>query len=282
MRALNIRGDYADAYAVFAAKTYPLGTRMHLPDRRVFRYALAGASALTVARVLQSARQDEALVDVPIASGRTNARVLPLHLNSAKSIPARTYESGLLYVNDGTGEGYVYPVADNTPLYPGSANAQLLVYLDVDFYTTPVSSTRVTLLRNRYSAVTQADNPPRSAVVGITSVAVPVSNYFWLQTSGPVAALQQDDLEVYLPVRASHVTSGAVELATTTVPTNVLSERYSEDAIVVENALGDEGGPANRRISRRSGIGVVSSIEIGYVLNAREHGQHCLVQLTLE
>jgi hypothetical protein len=140
----------------------------------------------------------------------------------------------------------------------------------------------VTLLRNRYSAVTQADNPPRSAVVGVVPVAVSASNYFWLQTSGPCAALQQDDLEVYLSVQASWVTSGAVELATVVVPTNLLSERYGLDGIVVEPVLGDDGGPVKGRISRRSGVGVVPSIEIGYVLSPREHAQHCLISLTLE
>ena len=279
-KALNIRGEYGDESRTYAAKTWPLGTRMHLPDGQVYRYSRADSTALAAARVMRVFRPENNVTDLALVLPRTGPRKLTLTLFSPSNILARdVYEDGLLFLNDGTGEGYSYHVVSNDAVI---REGTITVYLDSDWVVLPDSSTRVTLLRNRYNGLAQAESPPRAAVAGVSPGVVTANSYFWLQTSGAAVALQQDDLEAYLPVQASQVTSGAVELATTLIPTNTLSEQYSVDGIVVEPVLGDEGGPRRGRISRRSGIGVVPSIEIGYVLSPREHGQHCLVQLTLE
>ena len=280
-KALNIRGDYAEAFQTFAEKAWPLGTRMHLADGRVFRFARAGAAALVVARVLQAARQDEMLRDAPAKLPRTGPRALSLEMGVERGITANTYEDGLLYANDGTGEGHSYHVAGSTLLELGSGLTALTVFLDSDYATLPDSTTRFTLLKNRYNSLARADNPPRSAVVGATPVAVAANYYFWLQTGGPCAALQEGDLEVYLPVQASRVTAGAVELATVVVPATA-GERHGAEGIVVEPVLGDDGGPVKGRLAWRSGVGAVPGIPIGYSLSPAEHGQHCLISLTLE
>lgn len=277
-KAINVRGDHGDETRTYTSKPWPLGTRMHLPDGRVYRSALNGATALVRARVAQVARRDVSLADLAINLPRSGPRAFTVTPATTGRIAPDTYEDGLFYVNDGTGEGYAYRVAGNPERVAASP---LSLYLDSDWVVSPDTSTRGTLLRNRYSGLLVASAPPTEVVVGVVPVTVAASNYFWLQTSGPSVVLQQDDLEAYLPVQASKITSGTVELATVVVP-NVAGERHGAEGLVVEPVFDDDAGPLKGRIASRSGVGVVPSLSIGYVLSPREHGQHCLVQLILE
>lgn len=282
-KSLNIRGDYEEAFRTSAVKSWPLGTRMHLADNRVFRYSLAGSTALTVARVMQAAQQDTAVVDASITPNKIDlrSRQVTLDIITAKRVTQDTYEGGLLYVNSGTGVGHVYHVQGNDLLEPGSTKAQLTVYLGSDFQVALGASSRVTLLRNRHHSLVVAPAPPNSAVVGVTPVAVAANSYFWLQTGGPCAVLQNDDLEPYLPVAASLMTSGAVEAATVMVP-NIAGELHGVRGLVMQPVLSDDAGPLKWRLASSSGVGVVPTLSMGYVLDPRESGQHCLIHLTLE
>lgn len=278
MKALNIRGDYGDELRTYTSKTYALGTRMHLPDGRVLRYSRAASTALGVARVVQAARQNARVADIALDFPFLSQRSFSLSLSSATTIALDTYEDGLLFVNDGLGEGHVYHVVTNKEL---GAGRTLILDIDSDFVTSPNTTTRVTMLHNRYNLLTLAAAPPISEVVGITPASITANSYFWLQTSGPCAVLQQDDLEVYLPVAASQFTRGAVEVATVMVP-NISGERHGVTGMMQQPVFSDDAGPLKGRLAPATGVGVVPTIPIGYVLSPREHGQHCLIQLTLE
>lgn len=282
-KSLNVRGDYEEAFRTSTVKSWPLGTRMHLADNRVFRYSLAGATALVVGRVMQAARQDTDVVGASLVVPQTSAdkRKVVLNIVTKKRVTQDTYDGGLLYVNEGTGVGHVYHVQGNDLLEPNSASAQLTIYLGSDFQVALGSSSRVTLLRNRYHSLVVASAPPSSGVVGVTPVAVSANSYFWLQTGGPCAVLQQDDLETYLPVAASRVTSGAVEAAAFMVP-NTAGELHGVEGLVMQPVLSDDAGPLKWRLAPSSGVGVVPALSMGYVLDPRESGQHCLIHVTLE
>ena len=291
-KQLNIRGTPDGVLETNTAQGYPLGTRMHVEGERIFRYAKNGTTALSVARVVQAALPDFGLENAGISEAvraRTDIKVTVLKTAIGSVISTNEYEDGLLFVNDGNGEGHVYSVAGNSSA--GTANTTAVFTLVAPPRVQIDAGSRVTVLRNRYRNVLQFNSGGLTPTLGIAPVAVAANSYFWLQTGGPCAALQQDDLVVNLPIAASTVTAGAVQVATNVVPQygfgNDASSRGATGYTVVQapggNIVAVSGGSGNReRLAPVSGLAVVPKIPIGWCMNARQHGQHCLVWLTLE
>jgi|SRR3990167_6635403 len=294
-RQLNIRGSVNEPFETGTTQGYPLGTRMHVDGERIFRYARNSATALSVARVVAAARpvfglEDRTVSGAAVADGASGAGVrVTVSVPLGTGIPADEYRDGLLFVNDNSGEGHVYVIAGNPAINPPSVTADFT--LSAPPHLTVGTASRVTLLRNRYQKVVQYSPSQGTPVLGITPVAVAANSYFWLQTGGPCAALQQDDLLENLPVAASDITNGAVAVATNVVPqygfgTDSSSKDASGYAVVRAPGgnivAGSRGGGNRERLAAVSGLAVVPNRSIGWCVNARQHGQHALVWLTLE
>src|SRR3990167_3810518 len=294
-RQLNMRGSANEPFETGATQSYPLGTRMHVDGERIFRYTKNDATALSVARVVSAARPIFGLEDRAVSSGAVASGATGEGVNITVSVPLGTkiitneYKEGLLFVNDGSGEGHVYVIASNPTTDLTLTTAAFTI--SAPPHLTISTTSRVTLLRNRYQKVVQYSPSQATQVLGITPVAVSASAYFWLQTGGPCAALQQDDLLENLPVAASDITNGAVAVATNVVPqygfgTDSSSKDASGYAVVRAPGgnivAGSRGGGNRERLAAVSGLAVVPNRSIGWCVNARQHGQHALVWLTLE
>ena len=196
------------------------------------------------------------------------------------AVQADAYAEGLLYVVSGGGAGYAYRIESNAAASPSAGT--LKVIIEADSVTGLVQdTTRVTLLKNRFRDVAIADAPPNAAVIGVTSVAVTASYYFWLQTHGAAAVLQEGELDVNLPVAASKITSGAVRLATVTIPDSFSGVRHGSSGFAVVPTI----QPADARAERLapvSGTGVVPDLPLGYVIDPGYDGAYALCHLTIE
>jgi hypothetical protein len=259
---------------------------MHTSNGRVFRYARATATALSAARVVQSPFQSPLLRSVPIdanvIAGSGIYVDLALKLTGTAAFTLNEFEDGLLLINDGNGEGYVYGVVSSSSLTPNGSTMR--VYLDSKVQVTLLaSSTSVSLLKNRYRDVELAKSSTyRTEIVGVTPVAVPASYYFWLATDGPCAVLQQDTLVRGLPVTASEITSGAVTLSRTVIPTGTEYRNLPHSAggyAIVQTEL---HATDKESLTTITGLGVVPQVSIGTVLEPTQHGQHCMIQLGLD
>lgn len=285
-KPLNIRGDTSEAYTTNASKSYPLGTRMHTQGQRVFRYARAGSSALTIGRVMQIALQDFEVRNISVTSPpfalyqNTLFFTLPNDIRR-RLIAADDYADGMAYVISGTGAGYIYPIVGNTAFSGNTTpGGQSPLRLTFDFPTQTIidSTSRFTLVKNKFDSVLLATTA--RLVAGVTTVAVPANRYFWLQTGGPCLVLQQDELLDNLPVTASNLTRGAVEAATHVVPSR--QDNFGSDGASGYVRIPSIDQSIKERLALASGAAVVQGTNIGICINSSEHGQFALVWLTLE
>lgn len=284
-KQLNVRGEAAQALETWSTKTWPVGTRMHVPDGRVFRLAQATATAIAVGRAVQANQPDMRVRNKGVAV-RTDPNPSVVTLTGVNTpsdqsaVQANDYAEGLLYVISGGGAGYVYRIESNTKA--DSLTNTLKVIIEAGSVTgLAQTTTRITLLKNRFRDVALSDAPPSAAVIGVSSVAVAASAYFWLQTHGAAAVLQEGELAVNLPVAASKTTSGAVRLATVTVPNTFSGIRNDTGGLAVVPTI----QPADARAERLapvSGVGVVPDLPLGYVLDPGYDGAHALVHLSIE
>ncbi len=190
---------------------HKIGTRYVVPadeDRKIYRYALAGASALDPGKLCVNSDVDSDVVNKTVA--RTYAAgTLEVIIDAAGAVAADEYRGGTLTISDATGEGVSMRVSGNTVT---SGAAELTVYLDEPC---PVALTidvsEATLLRSPWygvviSATDQADMP-----VGVPNVTIAAGSYGWLQTRGECAVWADEAVAKGLALTTGTGTAGQVE-----------------------------------------------------------------------
>ena len=195
------------------SKTHKYGTVGHLPDGRAFRYSFADG-AVDAGVVMQAAAQPhsgELDMDLPISSA-LNAigdRQISVDLTTGLStimVPDE-FADGLLYINNGPGEGHVYRISSHSSLSSDHTTAFLvaLAFDDVIQSTGLSTLSLLGLIKNQYKDVVAIDNPTVTFtnVVGATPTAVGDNENFWLQTWG--AAALKITAKLLVPILGSAV-----------------------------------------------------------------------------
>jgi hypothetical protein len=197
---VTVQGKTSDIFKDLGTdKKHMLGTRMTLPDGRVYRYAKAGA-ALTIGRAIGAAAHITTLdSDVVVMEARTTAqwddgdhtiRIATTGSTSstALNIVADQFNDGYIWVNDEAGEGQIFQVKD----HGGETATGSTGGLDIEVYDEDILSialttaTQVGLLKNLYhNVVVHTGTTGGGPVVGVAPVAVDSGDYCWLQTWGP-------------------------------------------------------------------------------------------------
>lgn len=202
--ALNVR-------ETSTTKQHEVGTRYVADgdeDQKVYRYVLAGATALDPGKLVVNSDVDSDVVNKTVA--RTYAAgTTTVIIDSAGAVAADEYAGGTLTISDATGEGVSCRVSGNTVL---TGAGELTVYLKEPV---PVALTidvsEATLLRNPWygvviSATDQADMP-----VGVPNVAIAANAYGWVQTRGECAVLADEAVAKGLALTTGTGVAGAVE-----------------------------------------------------------------------
>ncbi len=295
-RPINVRGVEQETVQTHAVQTFPLGTRMHVDNGRIFRYSKAGSTAISTARVCQASKQEETLKNLHVSAlTAAGAKALDLTYNRNTNLDLGALSEGIAFVNNGLGEGTIYHINSNhkfytpeTPTNVDKLTGILKIILERDTAVIHDTTTRVTIIRNIYDGITQSDAPQTEAVVGSTPVVVAANYYFWLQTGGPAVVLQSDEVLKGLPVSASNTTRGAVKLTTVVIPTSTKEQRLTTQSTfgykVTESlAVGAQAGPnTGAKVSPITGESVVPETSIGYSLEPTVSGEYSLVYLTLD
>ena len=194
-----------------ATQQHEIGTRFVLnadEDQRVYRYVLAGATALDPGKLVVNSDVDSDVVNKTVA--RTYAAgTKEIIIDAAGAVAANEYRGGTLSISDATGEGVLMRVAGNTAT---TGAAELTVYLKEPC---PVALTidvsEATLLRNPWygvviSATDQADMP-----VGVPNVTIAANEYGWVQTRGECAVWADEAVAKGLALTTGTGTAGQVE-----------------------------------------------------------------------
>ena len=171
-----------------------LGTRAQTPDGRVFYYARNGSAAITTAGMIVDAAAAFAVaahdMDVPVtAATAAGSTTVSLEVPTT-DLTKNQYADGYLIFNDGPGEGEVYRIKSH-PAHDASADATCVFTIDEpDGIRTALTTSSIAgLHKNPYNAVALVDGDAgnlnnRTGVLGVTTIPVTASYYFWLQTAG--------------------------------------------------------------------------------------------------
>lgn len=169
-------------YEVSSIQKEELGMLRIEPDGRKFRYAKAGAVALSPGKVTSmlgvTAHHINRAGVVAADIGDIEVQVTV----AGTAVTADQYKDGYLQINDGTGEGHSYGIDTNTAC---DASGTTIVTLKdpIQVALLGSSSTEISLIPNPWSGtVIQATEATGSA--GIPLKDVPISNYYWSQTGG--------------------------------------------------------------------------------------------------
>jgi len=184
----------------------PLGTRLEVGDR-VFYYAQAEntyvAGTVLCSPVMSASHQADILTPVAASSGSQ-----ALSITLGEEVSANQYAEGYLAVSNGTAGdenvGYLYRIKSHTAV----ASAGTLVLNLYDPLEKKITTAaELNLVPNMYNSVTIGSSALGLAV-GVAPCDVTSAGYFWLQTYGPAAPLNEDATPAAVAVKLG--TTGGV------------------------------------------------------------------------
>ena len=193
----RIWGSYGDEKASQSTRigSLPLGTRMELPDGRVFAHAKAGGTSLVAGQLqmtmaeIDTSRRYEMAVAADAAIGATSVTLT----TGGSALVADDYADGYLYINDeaaAEGEGRVFKIKSSASAAAASSAVFTLADGDTIDQALVAGSSVAGLRCNEfqnvviYKAGTIVGQP-----AGVAPVDVTASYYCWLQRRGAVGAL---------------------------------------------------------------------------------------------
>jgi len=214
-----------------------VGTRMILPDGRVFRYAFANG-AIGAGQGVQSsvalANQDTDLAVSTSAAVGDKSVTITFGTSPDTNVTADQYANGYLFVNDsgssGAGEGHVYRIKGTGAHVAADVSASPAVEINLQDGDTiaealTAGQSQVGLVANPYQDVIITPGGAQTArCVGYAATEVADNSYFWAQTWGEAAVLADGTLVIFESVRVSDGTAGAVE--------NYATETGAEEQVV--------------------------------------------------
>ena len=202
-------GDYGDEKVTGTSQIHPYGTRMVLPDGRVFYYGQTDG-AQTAGAICQSAvgvASHDMVLAVNTAAAGANSLSVTV---GGTAVTEDQYKDGYVYVNDGTGEGHIYKVRQHDAI--SSAGSGTINLYDGDTIAVAFeAATIVGLAKNPYKDFIVFPTTATGHPVGVAATAFDDDDYGWLQTWGPAAVLCDVAFVIGNHVRVSDNTAGSGE-----------------------------------------------------------------------
>ena len=201
-----------DLFVSSSNRNTKLGALATTGDGRFYRYASLGAVAAVPGKLYQAAAEltnhQNLAPTADAAVGDTSVTVTL----GATAATANYYAGGFAMVTTSTGAGFMYEIAS----HPAADSAATLKLTLVDPLATTLASasSKIDLIPNPFSATVVNPTTATSAPVGAAVHAVAVSEYGFLQVSGPTSLLADGAVVVGTNVAASNATAGAVEAHT--------------------------------------------------------------------
>lgn len=206
MNSVVYAQDFRD---ISSTKELSLGTKGVTKDGRVYRYARAGAVALSAGKICINAdlvaHHTNIAVYAAAAIGATKVQATL----GATAATADQYADGYLTVNDATGEGCNYLIRGHAAVdSAGVISVNLVDPIEVALVAT---TSEVTLKSNPWADVVISIADQADQCVGVPNVAVTAAYYGWLQTGGECAVLADEAVAKGLALTIGSSTVGAVE-----------------------------------------------------------------------
>ena len=185
-----IYGKYGWEKVETSSQKHVLGTRMILPDGRVYRYSEVGAADIAGGAVVQApagtAADDQDKLVAAVSAGSTTVT-----LSQSLTITKDKYKDGYMHINSGTGAGEVYRIKSNTAV--SGATGCVLTLDEEDGLATALtagsSNCEVGLSVNPYSNVIISPTTVTNVAIGVAPTLLTQEYFGWIQTWGPAAVL---------------------------------------------------------------------------------------------
>lgn len=178
----NIREETSD-------KRHPLGTRGYTRDGRVFRYAKAGATNLTIGHMNQTPAAHADFTDggALLLAATTLSTSITLTITGASITTANCFADGYMMSKDNTGQGQMAMIKSH-PI-TGTAATTCKFNLQEDSTLTAAVTTGTTVFgfwhNLYYDVIVCPGSAPTGIAVGVNIMGITASYYFWIQTWGP-------------------------------------------------------------------------------------------------
>lgn len=238
-----------------ATQQHPLGQRGYTPEGRTYRYCRAGASDLVAGNVIQGAATVAGALTLAVhtTSGGTTPGSTQIMVTCVSAISTGFYNEGFLIVASGSGQGGMYKIASFSgatgPNVSTGATGTFNLYAEdaIPSLTgmTIATSSKISLIPNPYMNVIQAPVTTLTGpVVGVATYVITATQYGWIQTWGPCAALSNDTAALGDPVVGVGSTAGRVEgwvSATAAATATFLGNLVKSPAIGYLMAAGVQG-----------------------------------------
>ena len=207
-----------------ASQKHKLGTRMVLPDGRVFYYALNGGSDLATAGLVVMGAAVSANHDMDLTvTSATSAGSQTIELEvPTTDLTLNQYKDGYIYFNGGgvtNSSGQIYGIKSH-PAHDASADASCVFTIEDEggTYANLVTTDEAGLVLNPYNGIIvyNGDGTLTTGPIGVTTIKVTANYYCWVQTLG-IAAVRQSGTQTIVgnAVEVSEVSSedGEITLA---------------------------------------------------------------------
>lgn len=229
--------DYGDEKETSSTRigSLPLGTRMMLPDGRIFAHARASTAAglnpgyLCVGAAVSSSAHTKNLT----ASASTGSATIAITLTATGAVTKDQFKDGYIFCNDSgaaTGEGYVYKCSGNNS---GAVSTTVNFFLegkDTVKVALAAASSEVGIKVNEFDHVLHraAGTGAVNMVSGVAPVAVSAGYFHWHQRRGPTAVLSAGTAAVVGMWVAASTTIAGVQ-AHNPIPANTTIAPVAQD-----------------------------------------------------
>ena len=212
-------GPFGSQFGTFAepaggnAGTKPLGTKLVLPDERLYRYALHVALAVPgnlYSSIAPVADHTNVVSDQARAIGATSLSATL----GATAAAVDIYSEGYVHTNDLTGEGFAFrikrAIASGQANAAAAASAILTVALEAgeSVQVATAATADLTFRRNRFHTIIIAPSTPVAGTAGVAAGATAADRYGYVQTKGYAAVFTQGTLLIADPAVHSLTTAG--------------------------------------------------------------------------
>jgi len=218
-----VNGHYGMEKESTTSKKRRLGTKMVLPDGRVFFYGYTGeavtAGKITMGKATSSGHIKDLAIAAAVSANASGIGAITV-TNATTAISGSEYytgsrgdvgdyEDGYIFVNDAAGEGQCWPIWRHSAAT--SSGTLTIDLFENDFVVTALTtSSEVGLAKNPYAAVELWDvNDIDGVVAGIPNRDIASGSYGWFQTAGPCAVLTNGTVVVGKNMMTGSTTDGS-------------------------------------------------------------------------
>lgn len=277
--------DWIDVYEENSSAIWALGTRVQIGER-VYRYTENGSVALVAARLCQMPviETNGDVTDMAVDTPAAGARQMEVTNGGNTAIAVGEFAGGWLIVNDDTGEGFAYQIRTNDAIATSAAGT---IYLYDRVKTTLGASATVSLTHGQWANTIIHPSPPTAVLTVVAPIAITADYFFWGQTYGPAAMLQQGVLYEGQHVMASRTVDGAVESLKAIIRTGGTGAGDETAFVLVEDSAGSETGLNVGNVAVNVTTDITGPVAdraqqvVGVSMHPNADGEHTIIDLKL-